>query len=225
MNKAKDRIISFLIVLLGIGVILILVGTCETGEDGNGGSYEPKIPPHSRVAPATVTRQEYWGVKVYIDGTNEYEKDNFGWGHDTTVVLEPGQEVTIQYMRGYLTYRDTEKDGFSLKKKGPRTIGFSWGPNDLRGEEKVRYRDSGTANAFLIILRTNSGQEKFYTFGNHFKVDVINVFDTSARIWFFFNTKEYFYNDIGELESGFQYNGWDGSRAEIDIITIQMAGR
>lgn len=202
--------------LIIVGISWFLAERCDFGDkkDTEGGS-EPKHPVSRRVDPATRVRPEHWGVKVSIDGTNEYHKDKHGMGHDTTVVLEPGEEAAVHYIDGMLSYRSPHADSFKIKLAGPRSSGFSFERYD-----EVRYNLTGSANALLIILRTSSEKESVVMLGSNYCMKARNDFEEPAQILLFFNTVEFasFEGNEGVPESAYQYNGWFGQRAVFDVV-------
>jgi len=81
----------------------------DLGEDFSQKNLPPllRVGPHTKTSPVKISpdgRLEF--VKVAIDGTNEFENYPVGQrkGHDTTLVLEPGECVEVERQAGWLSY-------------------------------------------------------------------------------------------------------------------------
>lgn len=219
----KDWLIRFFGILLIVGIVLIVASVCNPSSriSENGGSPELKIPAPLRIGPHTniipMSEYENWH-RISIDCTNDF--DGTRMGHNTERILKPGESIEIRYAEGWCSYKKNLKpDKIELGKAGP-SGGFDLSESDIKQGKRIRYpniRDGYLA--VLVILRTDSGKEEIKKFPNGRILQITNLFDEPAKLFFFFNGLESFYNTQGEREDGFKYNGWDGSRVVFDIYS------
>ena len=178
-----------------------------------------RVGPHTNVSPVKYAldgRLEF--IKVSIDGTNEFDRYPTGKrrGHDTTVDLNPGECVEVQWQVGRMSYLTQTPSGEYKSYQPPISGGDSW--RTLGEGYTAFYPYENTRNSILLVLWRLDAYEVFGIPGAHDKVVGCNSSGQPADVFLFFNTPELVRERLTGIQNDtFPYNGWDGSRAVFDV--------
>ncbi len=178
-----------------------------------------RVEPHTQTSPVKISpegRLEF--VKVSIDGTNEFDAYPLGQrkGHDTTLVLNPGECVEVTRVYGWLSYMSQDQSGEWKVERPPVYGAATW--DAIQEEYTAFYPYENSLYGVLVVLWQGETYKVYPLLQPNETIARCNPFAEPTRVHLFFNTPETLRNRVtGITEDMFSFNGRDGSRAVFDV--------
>lgn len=147
----------------------------------------------------TVIKKTETGTFVSIDGSNGYfQNPDRPLGHDTGIVVNPGETIKVGYVSGHLTYncyghgsRDRIWEGYNFEKA-------KW-----EAGERIRYKRPYSGHSVFVILKTDSKEKADYYKNGRREVVLTNDLSGKARVYLLYNIYKKFLSRKHMLADGF----------------------